>query len=52
MLFWLWGIFASDMRPDSKVKDVSKWLPENTYTEKSKFLIMEQVPTGQYHKKQ
>ena len=48
---WLWGIFASDMRPDSKVKDVSKWLPENTYTEKSKFSFDHGIgSTGQYHK--
>jgi len=48
---WLWGIFASDMRPDSKVKNVSKWLAENTYTEKSKFSFDHGIgSTGQYHK--
>jgi hypothetical protein len=48
---WLWGIFASDMRQDSKVNDVSKWLNENIYTKESKFSFKEGIgSTGQYHK--
>jgi hypothetical protein len=48
---WFWGIFASDMRQDSKVKDVSNWLNKDIYTEKSKFSFKEGIgSTGQYHK--
>lgn len=48
---WLWGIFASDMRQDSKVNDVSKWLTKDIYTEKSKFSFGHGIgSTGQYHK--
>lgn len=48
---WLWGIFASDMRQESKVNDVSNWLNNNTYTKESKFSFKEGVgSTGQYHK--
>ena len=48
---WLWGIFASDMRQDSKVNDVSKWLNENIYTKESKFSFNYGIgSTGQYHK--
>ena len=48
---WLWGIFASDMRQESKVNDVSKWLPKDLFTKESKFSFDHGIgSTGQYHK--
>ena len=48
---WLWGIFASDMRQESKVNDVSKWLAKDLFTKKSKFSFDHGIgSTGQYHK--
>ncbi|MCG3660022.1 McrB family protein [Aliarcobacter butzleri] len=48
---WLWGIFASDMRQESKVNEISNWLDNNTYTKESKFSFKEGIgSTGQYHK--
>lgn len=50
-VIWLWGIFASDMKQESKVNDVSKWLNENLFTKESKFSFKEGIgSTGQYHK--
>jgi len=51
-IIWLWSLVASDMKQESKIADVNKWLiADNKIEEENNFFFNHGImSTGQYHK--
>ena len=51
-IIWLWSLVASDMKQESKIHDINKWLSEqNKFTKESPYSFNHGImSTGQYHK--
>ena len=49
-VIWLWSLVASDMKQDSKIKDVTKWLDKEIDSTFELSFDGGIMSTGQYHK--
>jgi len=51
-IIWLWSLVASDMKQESKLEDINKWLTDNNKVDKSFPYSFDHgiMSTGQYHK--
>jgi len=51
-IIWLWSLVASDMKQESKIEDINKWLSDDRKIDKDFKLSFDHgiMSTGQYHK--
>lgn len=51
-IIWLWSLVDFDMKQDSKIEDVNKWLQDDLQVDKKNCFFFEKglISTGQYHK--